>query len=288
MFLIVDHKTNNGVIITMRTFLILLIAIATQSCVRNYISKEEIIKTMQETSLNGNLLQNVDSSGIELNKFQKNFKPYYLGDFNKDHKQDMLCAINVNYGCHYQFLVFDYKKEKRVFEVKKINGECGFYSYLTPSKEKNRFEIHYLENDTIKLKEVYFYNGFFIENDLLNNNFEVKKVEIEFNHFGNRNFWVFDKNIAKDRQQVYLNDLSKIDLENLMYFFDKIDFKKLKENDVDFFDAPKIAINLYYEDGSKINFEDAINIFTGKSQYNSLALSNVYSILFQKYMQKDF
>ncbi len=257
----------------------LLICCLLIGCSYSKLNRRKILKVYNKSSLKGNLLALVKEDEIVINRYGTSFRSCYVGDFNNDKREDLLCGFNINYGCDYQFLISDFKNSKTAYEVKKINNQCGFYSYIIPSDE-GHMNVYFLENDSLKVKEVYMYKNFFLERELRDNWYDIDKVEVELRYHENKARWLINKSEVVENND-YLN--------SVMYLFSKIDFSLLKRNSLPFIiDAPVIWFKIIYQDGSIIEFTDQVNFLSGRNLYDSLALTSLYELVFYEYYRKDY
>lgn len=263
-------------------FMTLLFLFYLEANSQNKISEKKVLKILNSSSLKGNLFKIVSNKTID-GYFRKDFKNIYCSDFNKNGYDDLLIAANVNMGCVYQFLIYDYKINNIVIQIPKINNECPFYSVVIPSDSIDEFECYYFKRDnkanfdTILETKLILFENSLVEKLSVNDIFPIDAFNIIIN---DKIKYIYQneklKIITGINEEVLSDDLTEKTLKTIQ----KINFSNLKKNEVHFDDAPSIKIKIKYKDGNQIEFEDKVNPFTLNSQYNNLYLSDLYEIIF--------
>jgi len=158
-------------------FLILVLLYGHTTCCMaqdTKLTKEEVLKLYQESSLKKHILL-LDSFIVDMNNFARDtFDFIYQGDFNGNGMEDLLTAMIPNYGCCYQFFLLDYRVNKKARQVVKLNPACPYYCYLVPAGKANEFTYYYLNDkkDTVFTQDVVMYKG-----ELIDKEFVEKKPE---------------------------------------------------------------------------------------------------------------
>ncbi len=259
------------------------------------LSADEILKLYQESSLKENILS-LDSSDLEINRFVKDtFDFMYQGDFDGNGMDDLLTAITPNYGCGYQFFLFDYEINKKAKQVVKLNPACPYYCYLVPAEKANEFTYYYLnkKQDSIFTQDILMYKGELIDKDYVERkplkvkafkiNLKTRYQDVEYRYNGKQ----LVRYLIDDGKKELL-PIQKDTADLIIELISRIDFATLKKRNTHFDDAPSLHIEIVSKRQNTINFMDKINFFTGGSLYYSVSLTTLYKLLYPEYFKEEY
>jgi len=273
-------------------FLLFLGAVAFSCIPQKRMTDEKVVDIFKKSNLKGHYLMLMpDSLILQNGYFNNEFKSWYVGNFDRNNKKDLLAIFTVNHGLTYQFFLFNYKKNNQVIEVPLMDLSNGF---LVPDKKNNFFYYYIDQKDSVlHQKEALLYKNRLVEKSFLTNTLPLDSFTISLRLRGRE---VVYKGKGEEVQR-YISDDGTAFLEkpvgkDTMAFIQKairaMDFENIHVKPTYFDDAPALHMNLYYSDGKSVEFEDQINFFTGGSMYYSVTLSSLYKNLFPEYFIKDY
>jgi len=273
-------------------FLLFLGAVAFSCTTQKRMTDEKVVDIFKESNLKGHYLMLMpDSLILQNGYFNNEFKSWYVGNFDRNNKKDLLAIFTVNHGLTYQFFLFNYKKNNQVIEVPLMDLSNGF---LVPDKKNNFFYYYIDQKDSVlHQKEALLYKNRLVEKSFLTNTLPLDSFTISLRLRGREVVYKgkgeeLQRYISDNGAEFFEQSVGKDTLAFIQKAMRAMDFENIHIKPTYFDDAPALHMNLYYSDGKSVEFEDQINFFTGGSMYYSVTLSSLYKNLFPEYFIKDY